>query len=239
MPEPSEQTLYTQNNMLTPVKAEPLGPKERSCCICLQAFGSAFSNQVGSEAPVKLPCGHIFGEVCISSWTLTHNSCPLCRQPVFGFGIGDQAVNQDSTLGVSTHLGSVYSPEDDIWLDDYIWNDVDSFSFSMDLVDIDTLINCDNPNSPNVDLGYQPHRSPAISTCGEHHSFGSYAEDQRTRNAVLPLERLTTPVSAQPRQMDIDNLDLAGLGSQFAELEFRYRNWMEEFLNEPDFDAKT
>lgn len=48
------------------------------CGICWNDF-------VGEDRPVKLPCGHVLGEECISSWaggttsTGRHHGCPYCR----------------------------------------------------------------------------------------------------------------------------------------------------------------
>ena len=39
------------------------------------------SKQVRIDSPaVKLPCGHMFHETCITVWADMHNDCPLCRR---------------------------------------------------------------------------------------------------------------------------------------------------------------
>lgn len=48
------------------------------CPICQEAF----ENKEDSEAPVRLPCRHIFGKSCISKW-LSNNTCPLCRDAIY------------------------------------------------------------------------------------------------------------------------------------------------------------
>ncbi|KAI1514664.1 HRD1, HRD ubiquitin ligase complex, ER membrane component [Pyrenophora tritici-repentis] len=52
------------------------------CCICYHAYFPT-SMGVDAEMPMQLPCGHVFGEKCISKWTSTKNTCPLCRRELF------------------------------------------------------------------------------------------------------------------------------------------------------------
>ncbi len=48
------------------------------CSICWNDYD-------GEDQPVKLPCGHVFGEECVIAWgqgttpTGRHNGCPTCR----------------------------------------------------------------------------------------------------------------------------------------------------------------
>ena len=48
------------------------------CVICWNDYD-------GEDQPVKLPCGHVFGEECVLAWargttpTGRHNGCPSCR----------------------------------------------------------------------------------------------------------------------------------------------------------------
>ena len=48
------------------------------CPICQEAF----ENEGKPEVPVRLPCRHIFGKLCISKW-LSNNTCPLCRASIY------------------------------------------------------------------------------------------------------------------------------------------------------------
>ncbi|KAF2748627.1 hypothetical protein M011DRAFT_457363 [Sporormia fimetaria CBS 119925] len=43
------------------------------CSIC------ATNYQEGGEAPVQLPCMHIFGSLCLEKWTQQSATCPMCR----------------------------------------------------------------------------------------------------------------------------------------------------------------
>lgn len=43
----------------------------RECCICMD---------INNIQPwIGLPCGHMFHSSCISRWTATHHTCPVCR----------------------------------------------------------------------------------------------------------------------------------------------------------------
>jgi len=47
--------------------------EEEPCCtICLCEYEDG-------DKLVRLPCGHIYHEECIDSWTEAHNKCPLCN----------------------------------------------------------------------------------------------------------------------------------------------------------------
>lgn len=50
-----------------------------TCPICQEAF----DNTARPEIPVRLPCHHIFGALCISSWMSLEETCPLCRTVLF------------------------------------------------------------------------------------------------------------------------------------------------------------
>lgn len=230
-----------QNTVLAPVNTNALDPKERSCCICLQPFGPIALTQGGSEAPVQLPCGHVFGEVCISSWILDNNSCPLCRKQVFSFGIGDHLTDHGlSDLLVSTPFSSIPSPQDDVWLDEYVWND--SYDRSQNTVsfnEIEALIDYYTSDRQDVSAGPRAEETLETLNCGEHHGFCQCSVNQNLRNEALPFRRLTTPAGATIKPMDIDNLDLVQLGSQFADLEFTDRDWMQELRNELDVGASS
>ncbi len=54
---------------------------DNECCICREDFDASQATNDG-EVPVKLPCGHIFGEKCLLlflSTRATRHSCPMCR----------------------------------------------------------------------------------------------------------------------------------------------------------------
>ncbi|KAJ4985926.1 hypothetical protein SVAN01_08615 [Stagonosporopsis vannaccii] len=237
MQEASEQASYTQGTMLAPVKVDALDPDKPVCCICLQPFGSTTLTQGGSEAPTQLPCGHVFGEACMASWARVNNSCPLCRKQAFSFGIEDHSASQHSSnFQVSNPLSPVFSPQDDMWLDENIWNDSGSSrQHRVSFIDIETLIYVYTHNHLDVDLGSEYQRSLETLSCGEHRGFCQCKVDQNTRNAALPHRRLTTAATTATEPPKINMFDLVQLGSQFAELAYWHELWMDNFLNEPCF----
>ena len=69
------------------VKKEELPENSQICHICKELFDAP--NVVPemtdiAEVPVKLPCNHIMGEDCLKKWLENNNSCPLCRNNLFG-----------------------------------------------------------------------------------------------------------------------------------------------------------
>jgi len=62
------------SNLLTPATADSLVSQGRRCIICFEDFEETNDN------PVSLPCGHVFGEVCIISWLAENVTCPYCRR---------------------------------------------------------------------------------------------------------------------------------------------------------------
>jgi len=60
--------------LLSPISYE-LKHDEMDCVICQSAFEKS-----GGETPVRTPCGHIFGQLCIQTWLQeTRATCPTCR----------------------------------------------------------------------------------------------------------------------------------------------------------------
>lgn len=239
MQEAGEQASYTRGTVLTPVKADALNPDQRACCICFQPFGSTASTQGGPEVPVKLPCGHLFGEMCISTWTRSRNSCPLCRKKVLN--IDDCPANRQlPDSGSSNALSSELIAQDDVWLDEGVWNNsFESLEDAVSYADIETLIDYYTRDLSNNTFDSQPQRFLETLICGEHHGLCQCCDDQDTKDAPLPHIRLTLPATTRPRSMDIDNFDLVQLGSQFAELNYRYKIWGDEYRNAPTFNEMS
>lgn len=92
---------------LEPVQLEDVDPDHRTCTICQQEYHVSEDEKI-SHAPVKTPCGHIFGQPCIIKWLdplcywevdessetevheasgnlleRTKTSCPTCRRVFF------------------------------------------------------------------------------------------------------------------------------------------------------------
>ncbi|PMD46974.1 hypothetical protein L207DRAFT_522440 [Hyaloscypha variabilis F] len=72
---------------LVPVAIEDIPTEDRTCSICREEYPSEADTEDG-DTPVKLPCGHIFGFACITTWL--HNksqarNCPTCRSDAVWF----------------------------------------------------------------------------------------------------------------------------------------------------------
>ena len=232
----SEQASYVHGNVLAPVKADALDPTERSCCICLQPFGSTALTEGGSEVPCQLPCGHIFGEVCIASWTQIDNSCPLCRQTVFSFGIDDSPTptTQDPLSDeISIAFSSVFTPQEDIWLDEQVWN---SSTYrcprTVNNADIDALVDFYTSGHSYFGLDCEPKSFLGPFLCGNHRGSYQCSGDGDLKDATMPHGRPAPSTTTHTMQVDID-LEIVGLGSHFTELDYRHSVWMDEYLMEP------
>ncbi|KAI9770254.1 MAG: hypothetical protein M1840_003412 [Geoglossum simile] len=57
-----------------------LSEEDRTCSICMDPFGETEPINGTSENPVRLPCGHVFGYICIKTWLREHCTCPTCRR---------------------------------------------------------------------------------------------------------------------------------------------------------------
>ncbi|MCJ1462736.1 hypothetical protein MMC07_001339 [Pseudocyphellaria aurata] len=64
------EVIVAQQNTLKPVKldASELEASDLECDICRIPFGCADDDGILPEQPVALPCNHVFGQNCISSW---------------------------------------------------------------------------------------------------------------------------------------------------------------------------
>ncbi|KAI0463276.1 hypothetical protein LJB42_003297 [Komagataella kurtzmanii] len=63
-----------------------------------------------THCPVKVPCGHIFGQTCLYEWLKENNTCPLCRTKASNVGHG--SVMQDITLRLPNLASIVYENSD-------------------------------------------------------------------------------------------------------------------------------
>jgi hypothetical protein len=66
------------SSLLTPVSISSLNAEERDCFICTTEYGASHEDHE-AENPARLPCGHVFGAWCLTSWLSKMNSCPMCR----------------------------------------------------------------------------------------------------------------------------------------------------------------
>ena len=56
---------------------------ESTCMICKESYGTINASTGAVEVQIRLPCNHMIGSVCISTWLGESNSCPLCRKEFF------------------------------------------------------------------------------------------------------------------------------------------------------------
>lgn len=114
---------------------------QKSCCICYTTYTTTSAH--GSEEPIQLACGHVFGATCIQKWMLTKNTCPLCRTEInwskvsYGFKpwhneyesrseafrasstypTDAPQLNWQADLGTNSAVQDPHSHLEDIWLD--------------------------------------------------------------------------------------------------------------------------
>ena len=72
------------------VRRGVLGRQDQRCSICMEDYGTTPSANGIIERAVRLPCHHVLGSMCISSWVSSpaqggagNNTCPLCRHELF------------------------------------------------------------------------------------------------------------------------------------------------------------
>ena len=68
------------------------------CPCCYVEYGKPGSEGEKAERPLKILCGHVFGDICLDKW-LPNNSCPMCRRKLFdGISIHDHMSDIDSDV---------------------------------------------------------------------------------------------------------------------------------------------
>ena len=74
------------------IRKKNLKENEKECSICREPFrdstksSSTHAPDEVDEKPVRLPCGHIFGDVCFRDWIWPFGqgtNCPMCRSNDF------------------------------------------------------------------------------------------------------------------------------------------------------------
>ena len=89
---PSQVEDFLQTS--SPVGISTLEKDDQKCSICMSEYvkergdtnkpvmesEQGLLGEDAPEKPIKLPCGHVFGEWCIKVWLLKQRaSCPICR----------------------------------------------------------------------------------------------------------------------------------------------------------------
>ncbi|KAL9102681.1 MAG: hypothetical protein Q9163_002203 [Psora crenata] len=102
------------------VKYEDLQDDHRKCFICHEDFHNPThqsSADASHEVPIRLPCGHIFGDVCFKDWIQPFGNgtgCPLCRANHFPSYTGLRITEEDSVGRARIVEGG---------LDELVWTD--------------------------------------------------------------------------------------------------------------------
>ena len=73
-----------RQQLLRSENVEPVDESEDlTCIICHEPFGTINPSTGALEVQIRLPCGHLVGSICISTWLSDQNNCPLCRKIFF------------------------------------------------------------------------------------------------------------------------------------------------------------
>lgn len=62
------KAIVYQLEILKAVELDDTEPENKECDICRERFISPADDGSSSEKPVSIPCGHVFGEKCLSEW---------------------------------------------------------------------------------------------------------------------------------------------------------------------------
>lgn len=135
---PSRQELL--NSGLTPVNLSSLDADEIKCPICTVQYGARGHPEDVLEDPVKIPCGHIYGAVCIAAWLQDNNTCPTCRAILYN----DLSIEEDSVPGLTNTDWGIWARvfynqlvEETLAEDETAWDDEWDEFFERDIADDD------------------------------------------------------------------------------------------------------
>ena len=86
------------------VRKANLPDNNQSCHICMEDFKAQTGHTL--ELPVRLPCSHILGTICMINWLSSNGNssprgCPLCRAELLPKALSDplSARRRESLLG--------------------------------------------------------------------------------------------------------------------------------------------
>jgi hypothetical protein len=155
--------------LLLDISLDTIPQEDRSCGICWEPYLGAETPEDScgpGEDPAQLPCKHILGKTCVSTWLKKESTCCVCRRNFFNEDIEDN--NDDNNTDNHNDVGYEDSDVEDedwpehlsAWLvtqhqrDDAIWErepaeDLEDFGQSLgqwsqdlDVPDQDPEINC-------------------------------------------------------------------------------------------------
>ena len=105
---PATKTIRSLSS-LPGVSIDDLAPNEQECSICQEGFAT--------EVPIRIPCGHVFGDQCFQNWMFPYGdgeNCPLCRAR-------DIPISRRGSFSDSTDLLHSY----ELRMDELAWTDFD------------------------------------------------------------------------------------------------------------------
>jgi hypothetical protein len=71
------QRALAISQLLEPIDIEelPLDEFSQRCSICIETY----REHNHEELPSRLPCGHVFGKTCVTTWFMENDTCGFCR----------------------------------------------------------------------------------------------------------------------------------------------------------------
>lgn len=117
-----------------------LGPdaKDLECSICFYSYWAPRTLEgelpAAAEFPVRLPCGHVYGIICISRWLKDKRTCPLCK------------AEMDRTVDLTTQVLEKLNRREHIeMMIEHLWGTWCGFATMRDTVNRDGFRTITNP----------------------------------------------------------------------------------------------
>ena len=163
------ELLQTSNHVY------PENQDDRKCIICLQETGTMSQETGFIEVRLRLPCNHIVGSGCITTWLQENNTCPICRRVLFAQGQEDEdEEDEDNDRAIQRELCEDYCYQ--LRLDDRIARIAEMISHNIAAL---FILNDDSHNSI-VTLGI--YIASSLSGCPRSPREISMARDSNDRH---------------------------------------------------------
>lgn len=161
---------------------------EQTCIICFDEYST--DETLGkAEHPVAMPCGHVFGEACLRTWSTDKKGCPICRRiySTTGVYLGSASAVDETVESASETLNDEDSETDEIYGSD------DGSDFPDDSSDDD---------SEEEDESYEDETESWIAQA--EHALGESLRDDKT-NAVSDYRLLDVQIRVVRQRMVTDD----------------------------------